>query len=521
MSSALRKKIYYVDNCRKFALLKIQSLLNDYLEESHSLKYYSIIHLDWLTDFLSISYDVFFSKAEKKPEEQLKCFIPISRKDFNSQDSISKIKSELLLIKFNQLQFAKSFDHPQKIKIYGSERNLFSKFTRVFTTKNPDLLITAPYFKCSKLDWLSALWSWKKWAAWEEFDIEFSCKVNIDKEFRLMDLKNTNFTSFERFVDNSLPLFIPYCLMEGFKEIRKKLDIFYSHQPKFLYSSNALHSNIFWKIKAASWEEKGSKIIYHQHGGGYGTDEMLFKEKDETSISNFFFSWGWKKNYQNIRGVSFPFMKKIQKRISSNKILLICLDISTENEHSALNFFPNFSSREKLHSETLSFIKDLNAKEKITIKPYMHNYKESLEDKLKLFFPKLSYIYKNNLQKDLQKYSLTVHNYLGTSWLEAIHFNVPTVVFFDKEAYAFNMEFQQYLNYLIDLNIVHTSAKSATDFLNSINDINKWWFSNEIQSCIKSFKSKYINFSSDWQEDLTNQFKDILNKEHIRVEQRK
>jgi putative transferase (TIGR04331 family) len=48
-----------------------------------------------------------------------------------------------------------------------------------------------------------------------------------------------------------------------------------------------------FKILAAEWRECGTKLLYHQHGGGYGIDKVHAFEDYETRVSDYYFTWGW------------------------------------------------------------------------------------------------------------------------------------------------------------------------------------------------------------------------------------
>ncbi len=48
----------------------------------------------------------------------------------------------------------------------------------------------------------------------------------------------------------------------------------------------------FWTAYQA---ERGTKLLYAQHGGGYGTLRYSFMESHEIKISDRYLTWGWKK----------------------------------------------------------------------------------------------------------------------------------------------------------------------------------------------------------------------------------
>ena len=41
--------------------------------------------------------------------------------------------------------------------------------------------------------------------------------------------------------------------------------------------------------------EKGTKLIYSQHGGNYGNLRKNWFEDHEIEVSDYYLTWGWKK----------------------------------------------------------------------------------------------------------------------------------------------------------------------------------------------------------------------------------
>ena len=62
---------------------------------------------------------------------------------------------------------------------------------------------------------------------------------------------------------------------------------------KIVVTFNCWKDNIF-KFWLAKQSNQGSKIIYGQHGAGYGENLEHYAEKHELKISDYYLSWGWK-----------------------------------------------------------------------------------------------------------------------------------------------------------------------------------------------------------------------------------
>ena len=106
---------------------------------------------------------------------------------------------------------------------------------------------------------------------------------------------------------------------------------------------------------------------------------------------------------------------------------------------------------------------------------------------------------------------LVIHNYLGTSWLETLALDIPTVCFYDPETYAFREAAQPYINSLATVGVLHRSGNSAALFVASLgDDMEKWWAKVEVQKARRNFVKQYANFSPDWKEQWEQEFKAVL-----------
>jgi putative transferase (TIGR04331 family) len=92
-----------------------------------------------------------------------------------------------------------------------------------------------------------------------------------------------------------------------------------------------------------------------------------------------------------------------------------------------------------------------------------------------------------------------VHNYLGTSWLETLVMNIPTVCFYDPDTYAFRDAAQPFIERLEAVGILHRSGVAAARHVVHVrSDPQGWWRRPDIQEAREAFVDRYANFSRDW-----------------------
>ena len=86
-----------------------------------------------------------------------------------------------------------------------------------------------------------------------------------------------------------------YHLFRRISKINEHIKIlFFTKQKKIILTCNAWRDNIF-KFWLATQSNKNAKIIYGQHGAGYGTNLKHYAEIHELKICDKYLSWGWNK----------------------------------------------------------------------------------------------------------------------------------------------------------------------------------------------------------------------------------
>ena len=133
-----------------------------------------------------------------------------------------------------------------------------------------------------------------------------------------LDFKEKN--KFENCLKALIPLQIPVAFLEGYKLLNKQVQSLpWPKSPKLIFTSNALWHDTVSMIYTAENVERGSKLIYGQHGG-YALPKFMWGEQHEIKISDKYLTWGWtEKNNSNVIPVGI--LKPINKyKLSKNKL---------------------------------------------------------------------------------------------------------------------------------------------------------------------------------------------------------
>ena len=340
---------------------------------------------------------------------------------------------------------------------------------------------------------------------------------DIDKKWRIQNLSlNKEESSFNSFIKTIIPLFIPQLIVESFLENKNRIMLNNLNRPKFIYSATGLYSNEF-KILAAEWKKRGTKFLYHQHGGNYGLDYTHWFEEYEIGSADIYYTWGWKSNEYNkdIKSLCVPSIKIKDRK--KTRILLSVTDYPISGHR--IHYQPMGSERVNImHTETLDFIKNVGSNYPLDVRLPIKNYTNNISDKIKnsnhvrAIDSTISNRYNMPYSYTLG-ISIAVHSYLCTSWLETIGLDIPTICFYDAKIYKFKESANKIIDKLEQVGILHKTGKSAALFLLSLGtNVDNWWNESDTVSARLLFKSSYANFSNKWHIEWEEEFLKVINK---------
>ena len=109
------------------------------------------------------------------------------------------------------------------------------------------------------------------------------------------------------------------------------------------------------------------------------------------------------------------------------------------------------------------------------------------------------------------EYALYICNYVGTTWLETLASNFPTICFYDPSVIAFRQNVKPLINALEKIGVLHTSPESAAEKVIEIyENPNNWWKTGEVQEIRSAFVNQYARFDDDWLVHWRDEFSRVL-----------
>ncbi len=287
---------------------------------------------------------------------------------------------------------------------------------------------------------------------------------------------------------------LPAPYIEGFRPMANKAS---SLRFPSLYTATAMHySAPFQFISAVSNDH--TKLLLHQHGGNYGIDHSLINETLERSVSDTFYTWGWKED-EGTRPLPVP--PRIARSFHRARRGILLKVMEWPRYVYEIDYKPQPLSAEEDIESTIRFLRDLSNTE-FFVKFPSYTYGWDLRQRL------------NQAQISILEptrpdstFALHVANYLGSSWLESLAANIPTICFYHPKVHLFRSAVQSHMEDLTRVGILHTSPKSASDMVLRVHsDPVSWWRTDEVQEIRQSFVENYARLETNWLDCWEDEF---------------
>ena len=525
----LKSDYAYLSELYERLLKHLTLKLNKFHNENYSIKYWRIIIGWWLLYILSILFDrwelirlvssnykgletiIYNDKLSNHIPKDNNELIQLCNDDYWNSLIFSMIVKNFENIKTECIDGRKDFTIIEAksnkkylfknlfIKYFQKISNFLSKenspfITTTYMTYLQETLLNLSYFRLPVFYNLNKINETDSDINLRDWDIDFDAKNN-----------------FEYFIGKIIMDLLPINYLEGYSKLNVFLNkLNWPNKPSFIFSSISFYTDDIFKLYVAKKKESNSKIVTGQHGGHYGIGEFTFLEDYQLSISDIFFSWGWKDNKKNIYPIGFFSKLKINYTNSNQqKILIVTACFPRFSYH----LYSGILASQWLHyfNDQIKFINSLNdvLLNDIIIRLYDTDYGWNQLDRWKDIYPNLTYdTGVLPLKHIIPSIKLYVSTYNATTFHESISNNIPTVIFWDPYFWELRDSAVEIFNKLKKAKVFHETPESAAKHINNISlDIWRWWNSEEVKNTIEIFKKYYCNK----EEFSIKKMKNILN----------
>lgn len=406
-----------------------------------------------------------------------------------------------------------STTQPTSVAVESMGLGVQSNRSRIFqalSSPRAAIAIVDPYLKVGFGKELSAVLRVRKKLRWSHVNGNLPVVGAVNAQARLAVAHRVkSSTSPVEQLQRTVALTAPSELVEQYQSLGEWAQNTSTPTLRLLYTANAHQSSVFFRYLAWAQRRMGTKIAIHQHGGGYGIDEQHLGEDHDIAISDVFYTFGWQRPDLGGRVRSLPTaMPERAKGAKQQGYLLVSLPISAHVYRLQAFLMPAHINHAV--SETISFVNELVAGTDLCVRSSGAN--EFPISRLVGAQAKITHDTGSGRGSvAASRAKLTIHNYLGTSWLETLAMDVPTVCFYDPTMYRPRAAAQPFVDALVRVGVIHHSGREAAKFVNSLRgDPSSWWGSSEVQEAREAFVARYANFSDNWLDAWQAEFESLL-----------
>lgn len=323
-------------------------------------------------------------------------------------------------------------------------------------------------------------------------------------------------SDFEQLARIMIPLQIPTLYLEGYtKLLEQTKGLPWPRHPRVIFTSNSHYSDDLFKAWAAQKVEQGVPLVIGQHGGNYGTTLWGFMEKHEIAISDRFLSWGWSEPDQS-KIIPVGQLKAERplgiRHVDQPRALLVTI---TQRRYSH-TLYSGFVSRQWLDyfEDQVAFVGDLpiHIRNALMVRLFPNDHGWDQAERWREQFPTL-HIDEGRINiKDLIRQSrLIISGNNGTTFLEAITMNVPTVVYWNPNHCELRHSVVHYFEELQRVGIFHEKPQSAARHVATIwNDVGGWWNSPEVRKVVKHFCERFAYMPDDLVGQVEHALREVI-----------
>ena len=513
------REVFFNDSCKVIEIYEkllpeYSKALNNLHNVNYSIRFWRIIIGPWLLLFIGALFDRWSSILNAQRHENFDWvalsiinendkvivdmldFYNKSAEDSWNNNIFSEIIKNWTKLNYKELPLINKKLEKKSVNLKTKLKALFYKIMHklsIFSLKNEIIFID------------SYIPSNKKWAleillgqipSSFYFDSGENPTPKVVKRSNLMiDYQPQN--KLEEFIISLIPDQIPQSYIENFDFLlsnakSKK----WPQSPKIIFTANAHFANEQFKYWAAIHSENEAQLFIGQHGGGIGTMKIILFEYIDKMLGDKYITWGWDDiNFSNI--IQLPSFRLVNNHKRNQKKGLLHVMDDNSRYSRAIQTTPVSSLHIKYLDDQYIFSNkiDHNLIEDYEVRncPNNHHWEYKGNWHNNVLFDS-----NKNFFKSLYSHKLIVISSNGTTLLEALAGNIPTVIFWNTAFNEIRDESKNDFDNLKNVGILFDSPELAAIHINSIwSDIAFWWESEELQLARIQFCYKYARTSKN------------------------
>jgi putative transferase (TIGR04331 family) len=533
----IKKDYNYLNSLYEKVLANLAWKLNCIHKVNHSERYWRIILGPWLLTYIAVLWDRWesvriFGNLDVDcetiiPDLNFNTLVPENYSYANNLMAGSDIwnyfvyadvlklqnHNNIKLIK-DDISFDKEFEITNKKKKKSLKfhimRELDKMLNKLTKTSTHNFIFYKSYFPKKFL-----LKLFYKMGQIPSFYSEFDTEINYETDVSFVRphfKKEQGENNFEQFLYNRVFKDMPKVYLEGHKNISAYCNSL--SNVKVIFTANAHVANEVFKVWTAKQVNKGAQLILSEHGGGLVSAMRSFNHEEK--ICDKKITWYTETNSKHVKLSPNILLNKRIKRKYNNQILFVGFDStryslrvkSGSNSSLVLGDF----------KQKVNFINLLNKKTlgvfKIRSYDMTGNRGLLIKNRYAELYGKKIISLKKKIVQDFEISKLIICTYPQTTFLEAMHSGIPTVLLYKEENWDIHQAFDKLIAELKKAKIVHSDPVKAAKHINYIsNNPDIWWNLPETIKARSMFLNMCGTIADDPLSEWVNFFKTIKLKQ--------
>ncbi len=339
-----------------------------------------------------------------------------------------------------------------------------------------------------------------------------------DRRTGLSDLPWSS--EFERLAVRLLPHHFPTLYLEGYHTARAEAMRRSPAAPLVIVSATVWYFNEPFKFVAAEAAHAGTKLVAVQHGGGYGMYRFCPSELLEVRTADTFLAWGWTDQqpgarYRNLPNPKLSSLVKNRRNIVPTPEARTILFVATCHPRYLYRFqsTPVGSQWTDYIQWQRRFLKQVPARVRaaVVFRPYLYDYGHGLRAQVSADAPEMRWENGTSMAERLRHSRLVVIDHLGTTLLETLALNIPTIMFWDPRRWEVREDAAPYLDELRDAGMLWDSPEAAATKVAQIaGNPRTWWENQQVQAARRRFADHYALAQEDWVDWWARAFDELM-----------
>lgn len=327
--------------------------------------------------------------------------------------------------------------------------------------------------------------------------------VPVDDRCRSWKLGDNPGSDFRSFVSDLIPEHMPTVYLEGYTALCNQVDnLRWPSRPKAIFTSASHFYDDVFKAWCAARTEEGAPLVVGQHGGHVGT-AWSFTHDHQMAIVDRFLSWGWsdpdEPKVVPVGMLKAPTLPETKGTVKVRALLVIGnADLQSCDLACAVRSGSQFLD---YLEDQFTFIAALSStvRDALMVRLVVHESGWENEQRWRDRMPEAMIDDGRLPIMDLvAETKLCIATTNGTTYLESLFLNVPTVVFWDTSRWEILDSAVPYFDHLASVGIFHHSPESAANHVSKIwSDVGAWWSSDAVVDAVKRFSEQYCRNPGD------------------------